>query len=618
MDNDTRIVFNEAKYYCEECKCEKHALDSGICKRDHPDKLKKQIGDNEYLNITGKTVPFSKIDAHSQNERIVFSAKVISTSDILNYDIQRTYRCPKCQYDRQISCTEFREFNIEKVHCDQCNEAFMYQDKKLTITGNLRKVILQETMDEMNVNPRRIEAEVMSDFVYDLNAGKDYKFEADVWSRAIKGNNNVNKFVLNVTRLRCLDEDTNIMPTDTEVELFKKMDLNKVVTSLAPHIKYRTKEKLAILLCMLSGGRADNIRGDFSTMFIGDPSTGKSQIINASVELDNRSQKVSGRSASAAGLVMGVDNLSDGTRMATFGPVILCHEHHVAIDEGDKMHPNDRSALHDVMEDQKAYLNKVGINLTVNAATKIIMACNPKSSRYEKDGTIKSNIGMPDSFLARFGYIFLMLDNFTREQERESIRHINRIKRDGLDTVIVEDKLLTHEELVKYYNYARKVKPKMTENATSKLEDMYIKLKYLNQKEGSLNIDKRSYHDIIRAAYSFAKIRFSDVVEIEDINNAWELKLYALESFGMKTQGDFNQSMFADSQGEKRKKYITQACIDAKNDEGMIVVEKLIIQLEQNRKMCNGLQAAKDIIQTLINGGTLLNTGTDGVYKYAD
>ena len=594
----------------------------GTCIRDHPESVKKIIGKEDddliYLDIKGKKISFSKIDSKVQNEKIVFNAKVISVSDILNYDIVRTYRCPHCQNEVEKKCTEMREFNIDKVHCDACNEGFMVQDKNRTITGNIRKIILQETMDEMNAHPRRIEAEVLANFVYQLVAGKDYEFEGDVWSRHLKGQNNVNKFVMNINQLRCIDTDTTVQPTQTEIDYFNSIKMTNVIDSFAPHIKYRSKEKLAVLLCMLSSGRVDDIRGDFSIMFCGDPSTAKSQLLNASVGLDARSQKVSGRSASAAGLVIGVDNLADGTRMATFGPVVLCHEHHVAIDEGDKMHPNDRSSLHDVMEDQKAYFNKVGINLTVNAETKIIMACNPKSSRYDKQGTIKANIGMPDSFLARFGYIFLVLDNFTREQERESIRHIAKIKELGLAQVIKDDGLLTHDELVKFFNYAKTFNPKITSTATSKLEDLYIKLKFLDQEEGSLNIDKRSYQDILRASYSFARLRFSDKVEIEDVNNAWKLKLYALESFGMATQGDFNQSVFADSSGDKRKKYINQACIDAKDDEDFIIAEKLIVQLQQDKKMCRGLDDAREILGILVNNGKLLNTGNEGVYKYAD
>jgi DNA replicative helicase MCM subunit Mcm2 (Cdc46/Mcm family) len=608
------------EYFCEVCQKEGIKLTLGVCFRDHPESVKGIVRDNEngdwYVSTTGKTTEFSKIDAKKLDEKIVFSAKVISTSDILNYDIVRTYVCPECEATLDVKCDDFREITHIKIMCVSCQKANMIIDQHRTIVGNIRKVILQETMEEMNINPRRIEAEVIADFVYDMTAGKDYKFEAVVWSKPIKSGSNLNRFVLNVTRVRCIDEDTAVLPNQLEIEKFKSIDANTVANSLAPHIKYRTQEKKAVLLSMLSGGTVDDIRGDFNVLMVGDPSTGKSQILNASVGLDNKSQKVSGRSTSSAGLVMGVDNLPDGTRMATFGPAVLCHKHHVAIDEMDKMRADDRSALHDVMEDQKAYLNKVGINLTVNAATKIIGACNPKASRYDKDGTIKANIGMPDSFLARFGYIFLLLDDMPREQERECIRHINRIKQIGLDEVIKADGLLTKDELTKYVNYAKTFNPVMTTEATIKLEDLYIHLKYMKQEADSLQIDKRTYHDIIRAAYSFAKFRFSDKVELEDVNNAWELKLYALGTFGMSTQGEFNQSSLAPSERDSRMIYITKVCKESMDSDGHISEDSLLVNLQGDKKKVNSLEDAKQVVVMLKNMGNLLNTGNAGELKY--
>ena len=532
---------------CEKCKKDGAYIEMGTCMRDHPEFVKSIIGREgqnlTLLNDSGSSIKFGTIDSENMNKLVIFRATIMQTSDIMNYYIQKTYNCKECGESVTKTCDDYRDIYEKEIItvCPHCEKSPMFLDKGQCIVGNVRKVVLQEVNDESGINPRRIEAHLTSKNVFDLQAGKDYKFEARVWSVASGKKENFNRFVLDVKRVRCLDEDTEIIASLSEIETMRKMDKRKIIESLAPQIIYRGNEKMALIISYLSGGRVDGIRGDLSTMFVGDPSTAKSELLNALHSLDNKSFKVSGRATSAAGLVMGVDNLPDGTRMATFGPVILAHEHFVCIDEGDKMADSDRSMLHDVMEDEVAHLNKVGINITMNAQTKIIMACNPKKSRYNSNATIMTNIGMPNSFLARFGYIFLMLDNFDKEMERDKLRRINRIKVGGLEAFIKEEGLLSRSDLTKYLNYAKTLNPKFESDSLSKLEDVYLELKFKEQDYGSLDIDTRAYYDIIRASFAFARFRLSTKVETIDINMAWKLYNQSLASFGMKTQGEFRE-----------------------------------------------------------------------------
>ncbi len=534
-------------FICEECNKTGDVLEFGTCKRDHPDKVHKVV-DNKgtelvYFEIKGNTVPFGTIDSEKLNDLIIFKAIIMQTSDISNYYIKKSYVCVKCGDVTEKICNDYRDIYDKDIIplCSSCEQAPCFLDKGNCVIGNIRKVVLQETNDESGINPRRIEAHITSKNVFDLQAGKEYKFEARVWSVTYGKKDNYNRFVLDVKRIRCMDENTDIMPNENEIEILKQMDKKKVIESLAPQIIYRSNEKMAGIISFLSGGRVDGIRGDLSVFYMGDPSTGKSDILNALHSLDKHSFKISGRSSSAAGMVMGVDNLPDGTRMATFGPVVLAHEHTVYIDEGDKMAETDRSMLHDVMEDEVAHLNKVGINITMPAQTKIVMAANPKKSRYDMSDTIMKNIGMPNSFIARFGYLFLCLDNFTRDMEKDKLKRINRIKIHGMDKFIEEEGLLTKDMLIKYLNYAKSIKPKFDPSSLDKLETIYLDLKFKEQDYGSIDIDTRAYYDIIRASYSFARFRFSHTVEIIDINMAWKLYTESLESFGMKTKGEFNE-----------------------------------------------------------------------------
>ena len=603
---------------CEVCKKSGSLDEFALCRRDHPvavnKLLSKQGEEVEVLNRTGKTIPFKDLDSTCLNKLIIIQAKIMQVSDISNYDIQRTFEC-KCGFSVTKNASEFRDiYDKESFECPECEENMMYLDKKQTITGNIRKVVLQETMDESGINPRRMEAHLTSKDVFVVEAGKDYKIEAELWSITYGKKENYNRFVLDVRRIRCLDEKMDEMPDYSEIEMFKSKDKKLVVESLAPAIVYRSNEKMALLISYLSGDRIDGVRGDISVMLIGDPATAKSDLLDAIHELDLKSFKISGRSSSAAGMVMGVDNLPDGTRMATFGPVILAHKHFVCIDEGDKMNASDQSMLHDVMESEVAHLNKVGINMSIKAETKIIMAANPKSSKYEEKATIMANIGMPYSFISRFGYVFLVLDNFPIEMERIKLHRINEIKMNGLNSVIEKENFLTQNQLRKYLNYAKTFHPKFSPSSLSKLEDLYVDLKYREQKKGSIAIDTRAYHDIIRASYGFARFRFSDVVEIEDVNNAWKLYLESLKSFGMVTQGEMKEVQFA-TRDNTRQQWINE-CLESCNVSGMINIETFKLKLMESPNMFRNLNSVDITINDLTNEGRILKTGIQGVYKY--
>lgn len=609
-----------ARVACEICETEGDVTEFGHCKRDHPESVKKvldkDMDETWVLNPTGKTVPFKTIDSENLNELIVFKATIMSTTDVGNYDISKTFVCPQCKAEKNMVADEFREI-FDKTFitiCPDCEKSPMNLDKSQTVVGNLRKVLLQEVNDESGINPRRIEAHITSKNVFTLEAGKDYMFEAKLWSVSFGKKENYNRFVLDVNRIRCLDEDTSKLPDANELAYLVQVDKKLIVESLAPEIIYRSNEKMACLISYLSGGRLDGIRGDISSLFVGDPSTGKSQLLNALHSLDKKSFKISGRSTSAAGMVMGVDNLPDGTRMATFGPVILAHNHFVCIDEMDKMQPEDRSMLHDVMEDEVAHLNKVGINITMPAQTKIIGAANPKASRYDRKATIMANIGMPNSFLARFGYIFLVIDDFTLEQERAKLQRINYIKVEGLDKFIESEGLLTKDLLIKYLNHAKSINPIFQSESLTKLEDLYLELKFRKQLEGSIDIDTRAYHDIIRASYSFARFRLSNKVEIIDVNMAWNLYTQSLNSFGMNTKGEFVTTQLS-MRDNTKEQYVTE-CLNECSMNGMLNIDAFKLKLMENTKLFKTLSITDSVVQDLKKEGRLLATAVVGVFRY--
>jgi replicative DNA helicase Mcm len=148
----------------------------------------------------------------------------------------------------------------------------------------------------------------------------------------------------------------------------------RLVNSIAPVILGHQAEKEAILL-LLAGGSSTplpdgtKLRGDINTLFVGDPGTGKSELLKFASQVAPRGLYASGRGTTAAGLSAAVIR-EKNVLMLEAGVVVLADLGIAAIDEFEKMKPEDRTALHEMME-QQSYHPQTEIILAGGAKGKI-------------------------------------------------------------------------------------------------------------------------------------------------------------------------------------------------------------------------------------------------------
>ena len=295
------------------------------------------------------------------------------------------------------------------------------------------------------------------------------------------------------------EDEKEILKVSKDPEIYEKMK-----QSIAPTIYGMDVEKEALIL-QLFGGLSKKmpdstyIRGDIHVLLVGDPGTAKSQMLNYMSKLAPRSIYASGKASSAAGLTAAAvrDEFGEGQWTLEAGALVLADMGTACIDEIDKMDEQDRSALHQAMEQQEISVAKAGINATLKSRCAVLAAANPKLGRFDDFIPISEQINMPPALLSRFDLIFSIIDKPSKERDTALATHVLRTHKAGemqeniiktddtIYTVEEKDELMesvmptfSPEFLRKYVAYAkRNVFPVMSVEAMNLIKDYYVDLR---------------------------------------------------------------------------------------------------------------------------------------------
>merc|ERR1719300_1786489 len=366
--------------------------------------------------------------------------------------------------------------------------------------------------------------------------------------------------------------------TGEDVQKCKKFSKQKgsvfdiLSKSLAPSIHGHEYIKKA-LLCQLLGGvekilpNGSRLRGDINVMLIGDPSVAKSQLLRYVLHTAPRTITTTGRGSSGVGLTAAVTTDQDsGDRRLEAGAMVLADRGIVCIDEFDKMSDVDRTAIHEVMEQQTVTIAKAGIHTSLNARCSVIAASNPIYGQYSRSMTPAQNIALPDSLLSRFDLLFIVLDKLDPRIDRAISDHVLRMHRyQGKETDVFEEsddegeeeetemyekrdkllqgaaaalrkggkkmKFLTSDFVRKYIRYAKEKAqmspPRLTDEARELIAQKYSELR-LEDSTQTLPITARCLETLIRLSSAHAKLRISPRVEVEDVEAVSRVLGFAL------------------------------------------------------------------------------------------
>ncbi|GMH54888.1 hypothetical protein TL16_g01775 [Triparma laevis f. inornata] len=327
------------------------------------------------------------------------------------------------------------------------------------------------------------------------------------------------------------------LTTKVEAIAFSKDPVGRLSRSIAPEIFGHDDVKRALLLQLVSGCEKKlsdgmRIRGDINICLMGDPGVAKSQLLKYISSVAPRGVYTTGKGSSGVGLTAAITKDSATGDMALEGGALVLADKGVCcIDEFDKMDESDRTAIHEVMEQQTVSIAKAGITATLNARAAVLAAANPLYGRYNRRKGLSENINLPNSLLSRFDLMFLILDVADTDNDIALARHVTFVHKHSGATSEESGAMKKNSQGEESTSAGRgNTSLRCPPEVAPYVVEAYVSLRQqdTNGPKDSNNSDQtvmtaRQLLSILRLAQALARLRFSDFVATEDVDEAIRL-----------------------------------------------------------------------------------------------
>jgi len=568
---------------------------------------------------------------------VCITGTVRQKSDVRPQVTSARFECPNC--GNIISVLQLEANFKEPTRCGCGRKGkFNLVSKDLV---DAQRIVLEESHEDIvgGAQPKRMSFFLKEDLVSPLSDKKTNPGSKILANGIIKEIPLTNNAGGKLTRFDLIVESNYVEAMD---DTFQNLELDKeevkeiiemsktpklftaLVGSIAPSIYGHNKIKEALVLQLMGGvskTRDDGVRsrGDIHILLVGDPGSGKSQLLKRATVVAPKARYVSGKGVSGAGLTATVvkDEFLRGWALEA-GTLVLASEGIACIDEMDKMSVEDRSAMHEALEQQTVSISKANVQATLIARTTVLAAANPKLGRFDPYGLLADQINLPPALINRFDLIFPVRDLPNKIKDEKLATHIlslhqdPKIQKTDIDTDLIRN----------YISYAKQnINPELTDEALEEIKRYYIEMRSKGTTEDgkitSIPISPRQLEALVRLAEAAARTRLSKKVTKKDAQRSISLVHYCLKQVGMDTEtGEFDIDRISTgvTASQRNKIHVIKEIISELEEKtGKVIPLDEIIESAKLKKISEA--DAEEIIEKLKRSGDLFEPKRNWISK---
>lgn len=614
-------------------------------------------------------ISLREITTSHNKKMIVVNCIIAKSSEEKPFMTRSAYRCKECNHQ------EISRKNRYIKKCPACeSEGMMMLSANDSLFQSFRNIVIQELPEDLPAGQipvskpvkvlgndltgidvcragSRVKLTAIVKLDYDKNTLEDIKGNQDplgILDESSTGTTfSLSLTANNIEPLGDKDDSKRSKLTREDIDRIAKLanlpvsELDALLlNSFAPHIHGHDPIKECLLLALVSSssssgtqGEAVKKRGDINILLVGNAGVAKSQMMLFAAKVSPRCIYVSGRGSSGVGLTAAVQkDEKTGAMMLEAGAAVLADQGVLVVDEFDKLRADDRSALHEVTEQQTCSVAKGGIVATLNARISLLAAANPKFGTYDSYKTLAENTEYPPSLLSRFDFIFVIKDVVDEEHDSNIV---DAILGEHLEKPIPK---LDVTSLAKYLQYVKSLPdPTLSKEAHSFIKSTYIGLRKKSQQDTdgtptAITITARFVDTLKRATIARAKLLQKPQATAEDARRVVQLMSAMFMSFGInipdptipdlkdnvKNIETFNLGLMYGKPASKlsKQKVFFETC-DGMTNEGKIDeidFDRLWFELVNTRKFVSRYDA-EDFIRQMERKGVLEHR-KGNIYRY--
>ncbi|XP_012271842.1 DNA helicase MCM8 [Orussus abietinus] len=329
-----------------------------------------------------------------------------------------------------------------------------------------------------------------------------------------------------------------------------------LVHSLCPNLHGHVMVKAALILSLFAKQvkNANLCNSNIHILLVGDPGCGKSQLLQACVNIAPKTCYVDEKSYPS--LQLGFDAKNDSNYET--GALVLANDGFCCINEFDKI-ANQQQVLLQVMRRQHVNVVKPERKIFVPARTTILATITPNNGYYDRSKTLQENLSTHKRLLSAFNLVLILTDRSDEEDDGRFFEYVMSLRQcsqkskkrsicsssssttsknnceshNSLRERLSARELLDHlpQELFrKYVAYAQQyIVPKIPETVNDVINKFYLELneEYRNHPTSEVSFIDNQLLTLVELTKARAKLELRSKTTLRDVFDALEVMKYA-------------------------------------------------------------------------------------------